>query len=72
MENQYLFYLQCFRNNAESDTVSNLLRPPMKFALNEDIIYNCVSAITKAYKNSGYSSYTKISNSVFGILVMIQ
>ena len=47
MENQYLFNLQCFKHDGESENVS-LLQPPIRIALNEDTIYNCVSAIIKA------------------------
>ena len=66
MENQYLFNLQCFKHNGESDNVTSLLQPPIRLALNKDTIFDCVSPITKAYKYSQDSSYTKISNSLFG------
>ena len=47
MENQYLFNLQCFKGDGESENVS-LPQPPIRIALNEDTIYDCVSAIIKA------------------------
>ena len=46
--------------------MTSLLQPPIRTALNKDTICDCVSAIIKAYKNSQDSSYTKISNSLFG------
>ena len=51
-ENQYLINLQCFKHDGESENVTSLLRSPIRIALKEDVIYDCVSAITEAYKNS--------------------
>ena len=63
MKNQYLFNLQCFKHDGESENVTSLLQPLIRIALSKDTIYDCVNAIMKAYKNSQDSSYTKISNS---------
>ena len=65
MENQCLFNLQCFKHAGESENATSLLQPPTRIALNKDTIYNCVSAIIKAYKYSQDPSYTRISNSLF-------
>ena len=65
MENQYLFNLQCFKHDGESQNVTSLLEPPIRIALNKDTIYDCVSAFIKAYKYSQNLSYTTISNSLF-------
>ena len=65
MENQYLFNLQCFKHDGESQNVTSLLEPPIRIALNKDTIYDCVSAFIKAYKYSQDLSHTTISNSLF-------
>ena len=64
-ENQYLFNIQCFKHGGESENVTSLLQPPIRIALSKDTIYDCVSAIIKAYKISQDLSYKKISNSLF-------
>lgn len=53
MENQYIFNLH-FRFDGESENVTSLLPPPIRIVLNEGTIYDCVSAVTKAYKTSKY------------------
>ena len=65
MENQYLFNLQCFKHDCESKNVTTPLQQPIRIGLNKDTIYDCVTAIIKAYKNSQDLSYTKISDSLF-------
>ena len=62
MENQYLFNLQCFEHDGESENVTSLLQPPIRIALDKE----SASAIMKAYKYSQDLSHTKISNSLFG------
>ena len=42
-----------------------MTRIQLELALNKEIIHDCVSAVTEAYKSSQNSSYAKISNSVF-------
>ena len=54
-----------FKHDGESENVSSLLQPPIRIALNKDTIYDCVSTIIQAYKNSQNSSHKKISNSPF-------
>lgn len=49
-----------------------MTRIQLELPLNEEIIHDCVSAVTEAYKNSQNPSYAKISNSIFGALVMVQ
>ena len=48
MENQYLFNLQCFKHDGESQNVTSLLEPPIRIA----------------YKYSQDLSHTTISNSL--------
>ena len=38
MLNQYLFKLQCFKHNDESENVTHLLQPPIRIALNKETI----------------------------------
>ena len=42
-----------------------MTRIQLELALNKEIIHDCISAVTEAYKSSQNSSYAKISNSVF-------
>ena len=59
-ENQYEFTKECFLNGA-----LEVLQPPIRYALNKDTIYDCVGAITQAYKHSENSVYSKINNALF-------
>ena len=65
MESQYLFNLECFKNEAVQPEVKRLLMPPIRMALNPSTIYNCVQTITAGHRSSPSSAFQKVQKSPF-------
>ena len=65
MESQYIFNREAFKNDAAPKEAMKHIQPPIRMALNKDIICDCVNTITAAYKNSPDSTYAKIASSLF-------
>ena len=64
METHFQFTQQCFKNEQIAGAME-VLQPPIRYALNKDTIYNCVSAITKSYKERPDSVYSLIEDALF-------
>ena len=65
MESQYLFNLECFKNEMVDNEVKNMLMPPIRMALNSETIHDCVKAITSSHVDSPSSDFQKIKKPNF-------
>ena len=64
MKKQYLFQKQCLENEGHTEALK-VQQPPIRYALSKGTIYDCVSAITEAYRKSPDCVYKKIDDSFF-------